>query len=89
MSDYFKATKDKLGQLELMVYYLETGNQFTLDLGDIDEPFYSSLESKFYRILKSLEKQPNKIQITYLPRLSRVVVSAKSMASQCDQVELY
>jgi len=79
ISDYFKATKDKVGQIELMVHYLETGNQFTLDLGDIDEQFYSSLESMFDRILTSLEKQPNKIQINYLPRLSRVVVSAKSM----------
>ena len=37
ISDYFKATKNKAGQLELMVHYLETGNQFTVDYGDIDE----------------------------------------------------
>jgi len=76
ISDYFKATKDKIGQLELMVHYLETGNQFTVDLGDIDEQFYSSLESMFDRILSVLIKQPNKVQEQYLSRLEDVVVSA-------------
>ena len=42
ISDYFKATKDKAGQIELMVHYFETGNKFTVDFGDIDEQFYSS-----------------------------------------------
>ncbi|MFK5986134.1 MAG: hypothetical protein QM479_12020 [Pseudomonadota bacterium] len=79
ISDYYKATKDKLGQIELMVFYVETGNQFTLDIGDIDESFYSSLESMFDRALTAIEKQPNKIQIKFLHRLSRIVVSAKDM----------
>ena len=63
ISDYFKATKNKIGQLELMFYYVEMGNQFTLDLGDIDEQFYSSLESMFDRILSTIGKQPKNIQI--------------------------
>ena len=36
ISDYFKATKNKIGRLELMVHYFEMGHQFTLDCGDID-----------------------------------------------------
>jgi len=79
ISDYYKATNDKVGQIELMMHYLETGNQFTLDFGDIDEKFYSSLESMFDRILTSLEKQPNRMQLQYLNRLSRVVESAKDI----------
>jgi len=79
ISDYFKATKDKIGQLELMVHYLETGNQFTVDFGDIDEQFYSSLESMFDRILSVLIKQPSKVQEQYLSRLEDVVVSARNI----------
>lgn len=79
ISDYFKATKDKAGQLELMVYYLETGNQFTLDYGDINEGFYSSLESMLDRILSVLKKQPEEVNKQYLPRLRRVVESAKGI----------
>jgi len=79
ISDYFEATKDKIGQLELMVHYLETGNQFTVDFGDIDEQFYSSLESMFDRILSVLRKQPSNVRERYLSRLEDVVVSARNM----------
>jgi len=68
-----------VGKLELMIYYLEQGNQFTVDYGDIDEPFYSSLESMFNRVLLELEQQPENIQATYLPRLESIVESAQDI----------
>ena len=79
IADYFKATKDKVGQLELMVHYLETGNQFTVDFGDIDEQFYSSLESMFQRILTELKKQLADLQKKYFSRLEDVVSSARNI----------
>jgi len=79
ITDYFKATKDKIGQLELMVHYLETGNQFTVEFGDIDEQFYSSLESMFERILTELKKQPTDFQEKYFSRLEDVVFSARNI----------
>ena len=79
ISDYFKATKNKVGQLELMVHYLETGNQFTVEFGDIDEQFYSSLESMFERILTVLRKQSNEVQEKYFSRIEDVVSSARNI----------
>ena len=79
IADYFKATKDKVGQLELMVQYLEAGNQFTVDFGDIDEQFYSSLESMFKRILTELKKQSADVQDKYFSRLEDVVFSARNI----------
>ncbi len=79
ISDYFKATKDKVGQLDLMVHYLESGNQFTVEFGDIDESFYSSLESMFERILVALKKQPLVVQDEYFSRLEEVVFSARDI----------
>ena len=79
ISDYFKATQDKEGQLELMIHYLETGNQFTLDLGDINEEFYSSLESMFERILDTLRVQSTDVQEKYFSRLENIVSSAKNI----------
>jgi hypothetical protein len=43
ISEYRKATKDTIGSIELMVHYLECGNQFTVNFGDIDE-YFSRLE---------------------------------------------
>lgn len=79
ISDYFRATKDKVGQLELMVHYLETGNQFTVDFGDIGEQFYSSLESMFRRMVTELKKQPADVQEKYFSRIKDIVFSAKNV----------
>ena len=79
ISDYFKATKNKEGQLELMVHYFESGNQFTIEFGDVDEAFYSSLESMFERILIALEKQPPVVQKMYYQKLKKMVSSARNI----------
>lgn len=79
ISDYKKATNDTVGTLELMVHYLEQGNQFTVDYGDIDEPFYAGLESMFDSILRALDKESANIQERLVPRLEDVVNAARHM----------
>lgn len=44
------------GALELMVDFVERRTQFTVDFGDIDEPFYLSPESMFGRVLELLKR---------------------------------
>ena len=39
---------------DLMLFYVESGVQFTCDYGDIDEPFYNSMESMFLKALKHI-----------------------------------
>lgn len=41
--DYKKATGNAEGTVELLLTYLENGNQFTCEFGDINGPFYESL----------------------------------------------
>ena len=79
ISEYRKATKDTIGSIELMVHYLECGNQFTVNSGDIDEQFYSSLASMFKSILHALIKEPSEVQEHYFSRLERVVDSASDI----------
>lgn len=86
IADYFKATKNKAGQLELMVHYLESGNQFTVDYGDVDAAFYSSLESMFNRILVLLREQSSVVQDEYFESLEDIVVAAGNIGwgySEC------
>jgi hypothetical protein len=76
ISDYKKATGDMKGVLELMVYAVECGNDFTLEYGDIDERFYDnlvSLFSKAVQLLKTMDAQTREIT---LPRLIAVVEKA-------------
>jgi len=54
--EYRKATGDLQGTLDLMLFAVETGTDFTNDFGDIDEPFYDGLCSilgDFARLLSS------------------------------------
>ena len=58
ISDFRKASQNKESIADLMLYYVECGVEFTNLYGDIDERFYSSLESMFadfVMILNSME----------------------------------
>jgi hypothetical protein len=43
--------------LDLMLYYVEMGVEFTNTYGDIDEDFNSSIESMYASVIKTLNKQ--------------------------------
>jgi len=72
ISQYTKATNDVAGTLELMVYFVERGTKFTADCGDIDEAFYSSLESMFGRVLDTLKRSAPEVMACFLPRLTAI-----------------
>jgi hypothetical protein len=76
ISDYKQATHDPVGTLELMVYYVECGNQFTVDYGDIDEGFYESLEAMFTQVVKTLQHSDQETIDRFLPRLEGIVRQA-------------
>ncbi|MGH9944016.1 MAG: DUF6155 family protein [Pyrinomonadaceae bacterium] len=52
VSEYRKVAASPSGVADLMLYYVETGVRFTNEYGDIDEPFYNSMESMYERALK-------------------------------------
>ncbi|MEI6822717.1 MAG: DUF6155 family protein [Bacteroidota bacterium] len=57
ISDFKKLEPSKEYIADLMLYYVETGVIFTNEFGDIDEPFYNSMESVFHQALKLMEKE--------------------------------
>ncbi|OGB83791.1 hypothetical protein A3F66_00595 [candidate division TM6 bacterium RIFCSPHIGHO2_12_FULL_32_22] len=79
ISAYKKSTGDNDGIIELMVFYVERGNQFTVDFGDINEQFYNSLISMFRKIVSILQKSSQFIVDLYLPRLRAIVKSAEGI----------
>ncbi len=73
ISDYKKAAGDPRGLSELMLFYSECGVNYTLEFGDIDEAYYSSVVGVFSDGLKMLE-QCDQITIDeLLPRYKGVV----------------
>ena len=73
ISQYKKAVGDPLGEVELMVYYVECGNQCTLEFGDIDGPFYDSMISMFDKVVKALGTMDKAVIEKYVSRLHTVV----------------
>jgi len=92
ISDYAKAIGDVNGVAELMVYFVECGNQCTLDYGDIDEPFYDALISMYGRALDRVLKLPEQTQQSFRERLHRIMTSSSGVGwgyhdALCDMYE--
>lgn len=55
ISDFNKFSNDTHKTIDLMIYYVELGVRFTNDYGDIDEPFYNSMVSMYWNVLKKIQ----------------------------------
>lgn len=58
IAEYRRAVGDVRGQVDLMLYFVERGNQFTMDYGDIDGPFYDSLVSMYEQAAEAVLDLP-------------------------------
>jgi hypothetical protein len=72
ISTFKKITGDELFTLELMLFYVETGVEFTNTYGDINEPFYISMESMYEKVVAKCNENET-IYKKYKNRLEAVV----------------
>jgi hypothetical protein len=70
--DYRKATGNLPGTVELLMTYVENGTKFTHEFGDIDERFYSSVESALEELAALLRGEAQGIYPQFRDRLARV-----------------
>jgi hypothetical protein len=56
ISDFRKLKPSTDSLIDLMMCYVESGVEFTNDFGDINEGFYSSIESVYYDAMKLIDK---------------------------------
>lgn len=57
ISDFKKLGPSPILLSDLMLFYVETGVKFTNDFGDIDEGFYSSMETTYVAALTLMKKE--------------------------------
>ena len=69
ISSYSKAVGDPLGVTELMVFFVECGNKFTVNFGDINEGFYNSLNGMYRRAIQKVLSHPEEQQSVFRDRL--------------------
>ena len=70
--DYRKATGNLHGTAELLMTYVENGTKFTYEFGDIDEQFYSSVESALEELADLLRGEAQEMYPQFADRLARV-----------------
>jgi hypothetical protein len=70
--DYRKATGNLPGTVELLMTYVENGTRFTHEFGDIDERFYSSVESALEELAVLLRGEARGMYPQFRDRLARV-----------------
>lgn len=78
ITDYEK-TKDTLGTLDLMLTYVEAGNDFTCEYGDIDEEFYIAVETVLDDFAKLFQVGPDKYMVYFNERLKDLSKSASGI----------
>jgi len=66
---YKKSGGNQEGLIDLMLFFVECGSQFTIDYGDIDEDFYTVLEDVFEEVLVLIKKSNIEIFERYRERL--------------------
>jgi hypothetical protein len=77
ISDFKKLGPSTNLLADLMLFYVETGVKFTIDFGDIDEGFYSSLETTYVSAL-TLMKKENLLEY-FADRACKVITDTNGM----------
>jgi len=62
INDFRKVSISVFDTADIMIYYVEIGVLFTNEYGDIDEPFYCSMESMYKSALKFIIKENLKLE---------------------------
>ncbi|MDO3410931.1 DUF6155 family protein [Saccharibacillus sp. CPCC 101409] len=78
ISDFGKFSDDEVKILDLMIYYVELGVEFTNMYGDIDENFYSSIEKMYKNALKNIQSN-QALSKQFNDRLKDIVDNARGI----------
>ncbi|MED4352470.1 DUF6155 family protein [Schinkia azotoformans] len=72
ITNFKKITGDQLRTLDLMLFYVEVGTEFTNTYGDIDGRFYDSMISMYNKVISECAKDEKLFKIFH-DRLSSVI----------------
>jgi len=80
LNDFKRACSDRAAVADVLIYYVEQGVICTKNYGDIDENFYSSLESVYDEAITFIVKQNDAALVEqFYPRMRRIVRDTSGM----------
>ena len=84
ISRYSKAIDDIKGEAELMIFFVECGNNFTLSYGGIDDEFYDSMLIMYEKAIENVLELPVIEQNTFKERLRKIRAERDRMRNILD-----
>jgi hypothetical protein len=78
ISNFKKLCSDEKLVIDLMLYFVEMGVEFTNTYGDINESFYNSVEGMYQSIVNSINKNKNSEIFNILRKRLRAIVDDTS-----------
>ncbi len=78
VSDFRKISPSKTAWIDLMLHYVEIGVRFTKEYGDMDAPFYDSMEGMYDKVLKLLLQEG--AQQEFKQRCRRIVADTEDIS---------
>lgn len=78
ISDYKKLSNDEASTIDLMIYYVEVGVEFTNTYGDINDSFYNSMVTMYSNAIDKLMDKPI-LFIQYKQRLQSIVHNTRGI----------
>lgn len=78
ITEFKKYSRDEVKTLDLMIYYVEVGVEFTDTYGDINERFYASMETMYESVLKKMDGE-DRIVSLFKDRLKSIVDKTSGM----------
>ena len=79
VADFCKAVADPIAQADLMLVFLEQGNAFTVEYGDVDAGFYNALISMSSRATETICVLPHELQQALRDQFAEVVQSSSGI----------
>lgn len=77
ITEYKKVNKTVVGLIDIMLFYVEQGVRFTDAYGDIDEPFYISMETMYEKAVNEIIKYGQKD--IFQKRCQKIVLDTSDM----------
>lgn len=79
VNEYIRAVSEPEKVADLMLYYVECGNSYTLEYGDIDEGFYEDIAEMYKKAVKEVMKIKKSKQAAFRKRLKKIMTSSEGI----------
>ena len=77
VNDFIKLSRNTLNTADIMIYYVEIGVKYTNAYGDINEPFYASMERMYEKAAEYVTE--NRIEYNFTGRFKKIVEDTNGM----------